>query len=78
MAFDERFHGIGLNDWMSHLASFRAIEHYFLLEPSGSGEDTETKEYLSTKERLSFPKKESDFFLFSRALYVVPLIIIIC
>ena len=78
MAFDERFHSIGLNDWMSHLASFRAIEHYFLQEPSRSGEDTETREYLSTKERLSFPKKESDFFLFSRALYVVPLIIIIC
>jgi hypothetical protein len=64
---------------MSHLASFRAIEHYFLQEPSRSGEDTETREYLSTKERLSnaFPK-EYDFFLFSRALAVVPLIVIIC
>jgi hypothetical protein len=51
VVFDERFHSIGLNDWMSHLASFRAIEHYFLLEPSRSGEDTETREYLSTKEK---------------------------
>jgi len=68
VAFDERFHSIGLNDWMSHLASFRAIEHYFLQEPSRSGEDTETREYLSTKERLSnaFPK-EYDFFLLARA-----------
>ena len=73
VAFDERFHGIGLNDWMSHLASFRAIEHYFLLEPSGSGEDTETREYLSTKEsggcRTLFAK--NTIFSFSRARWLL-------
>ena len=68
MVFDERFHSIGLNDWMSHLASFRAIEHYFLLEPTRSGEDTETREYLSTKEKaVERFSQRIRFFPFARA-----------
>ena len=65
----EAFHSIGLNDWMSHLASFRAIEQYFVRTIS-KPEKIRRREYLSTKAKLSNAFRKEYDFSFSRALAV--------